>query len=242
MIVDNEYKWMYNWLKSRSNQLYNNAVQNYKPFYDRDISALIKQVFSNPTSISASYLRNQFGDLNQTEEYGYGRRGLQNPEKVRPLLIRNLNKSSNGDYNKYNTRTLMDFNSYMYDGMTFPNNKIVYFSNPSNSTVVHERTHALYAYPQQQAVDYYLQTNPNIDQDRYLDDPSEVYSRLMEFRYNNKLKPNQKVTKENLNQWRKNKSIKDKHLLNRYTDESLLHLFNDVALNDTKYTDLNDKA
>lgn len=85
MIVDNEYKWMYNWLKSRSNQLYNNAVQNYKPFYDRDVYALIKQVFSNPTSISASYLRNQFGDLNQAEEYGYGRRGLQNPEKVRPL-------------------------------------------------------------------------------------------------------------------------------------------------------------
>ena len=61
----------------------------------------------------------------------------------------------------------------------------------------------------------------------------------MKFRYNNKLKPNQKITKENLNQQRKNKSIKDKHLLNRYTDESLLHLFNDVALN---YTNLNDKA
>lgn len=73
--------------------------------------------------------------------------------------------------------------------------------------------------------------------DKYLDDSNEVYSRLMQFRYDNKLNPNKKVSKQDLNYWR-SKHVNGRDLLNRYPDDILLKLFNNVANNTTKNNSL----
>ena len=66
--------------------------------------------------------------------------------------------------------------------------------------------------------------------DKYYDNSDEVYSRLMEFRYANKLNPKKKITKQDLNKWRKS-GVEGYNLLNRYDDNTLLRLFNEVAKN-----------
>jgi hypothetical protein len=74
----------------------------------------------------------------------------------------------------------------------------------------------------------------------YLDDPDEINSRVMEFRYANKLDPSRKYTIQEI---RKMKDFGDGgpswpdgkrplELLERYDDETLLWLINDLALND----------
>lgn len=65
----------------------------------------------------------------------------------------------------------------------------------------------------------------------YYDDPDEIYSRLMEFRYENNLDPKKVWTKDDIKALRQNRKIKDFDLLERYDDEFILRLFNEVAQN-----------
>lgn len=61
----------------------------------------------------------------------------------------------------------------------------------------------------------------------YLDRPTEVYSRLMDFREINNIDPNQVWDKKALKELKKTGT--DVDLLNRYKDDQLLDLFNTVA-------------
>jgi hypothetical protein len=61
---------------------------------------------------------------------------------------------------------------------------IVYSKNPTQSTKAHERSHAANAKPQEQAVGKIikkLEQDPTVmfDYEKYLNDPREVYARLM---------------------------------------------------------------
>lgn len=80
---------------------------------------------------------------------------------------------------------------------------------------------------------------------QYTDNPDEIYSRLMQLRYKNNVKPNQIITNEDLKEWRKKKNdgilhhteskLKyDNDILERYTDDYILKLLNGIASNDTK--------
>ena len=66
----------------------------------------------------------------------------------------------------------------------------------------------------------------------YYDNPHEIYARLNEFRFKNNLDPTYTFTLKDVRKLRKNTKIKDFELLNRYTDEFILHLLNDVAYNE----------
>lgn len=108
--------------------------------------------------------------------------------------------------------------------------------NDSMSTRIHERTHSMVTDPLlndidnslRDSINNRLQLNENIENDAYWDDPNEIYSRMNEFRYKSGLKGSDKVTKEFLN---KNRKILEDKGLDRYTDESLLKLFNEIADN-----------
>jgi hypothetical protein len=63
----------------------------------------------------------------------------------------------------------------------------------------------------------------------YYDNPSEIYSRLMEVRYMNHLNPLEIITDDKIEELRENG--KDSNLLNNYNNEDLKFLFNDIALN-----------
>ena len=84
-----------------------------------------------------------------------------------------------------------------------------------------------------------------VDYDNYLDDSDEIYSRLMQMRYRNKLDPTHKYTIDEVKAMRNDKNFKSKYIFDRYTDEFILRLLNDIAKNnidnnneyDIKYVD-----
>lgn len=114
--------------------------------------------------------------------------------------------------------------SYNYTNPNFTNKK---------SARVHERAHALMASPQESAIQQIMNLSKNRSTfeplSDYIAQPTEVYSRLMQFRYENDLKPDQVIDQKYLDNNRE--SIK-KHWLDIFDDETLLKLFNDVAQNE----------
>lgn len=107
-------------------------------------------------------------------------------------------------------------------------NYIFYKNSPSVSTTIHERTHAGEFTGPEQKIQNIL---GNEYTDSYLDSPTEVYSRLMEFRHANKLDPKNKLTENDINFMKLNKD--SFNIINRYDTNTLMQLFNDVASNET---------
>lgn len=98
----------------------------------------------------------------------------------------------------------------------------------SNSRL-HELTHSMNAKPQYNKISTFIP-----QKDKYYDDPSEVYSRLMEFRRENKLQPTKQYTIDEVKKMRSSQhdlfnSTKDFDLLERYDDNQMLKLINQVA-------------
>lgn len=78
-------------------------------------------------------------------------------------------------------------------GLTNHKEKTITTSDDSKSTEVHEWTHVMNRLPKLKKL--------LIDED-YLDKPSEIYSRLMELRFNNNLDPNHEYTLEEVQELR----------------------------------------
>jgi hypothetical protein len=70
-----------------------------------------------------------------------------------------------------------------------------------------------------------------VDPDDYLDNSDEIYSRLMQMRYRNKLDPTHKYTIDEVKAMRNDKNFKSHYIFDRYTDEFILRLLNDIAKN-----------
>lgn len=90
-------------------------------------------------------------------------------------------------------------------GLTNHKEKTITTSDDSKSTEVHEWTHASRPYEQIAKVKEIIDRwglKPGIMYDDYLDKPSEIYSRLMELRFNNNLDPNHEYTLEEVQELR----------------------------------------
>lgn len=90
-------------------------------------------------------------------------------------------------------------------GQTNHKEKTITTSDDSKSTEVHEWTHASRPYEQIAKVKEIIDRwgfKLGIMRDDYLDKPSEIYSRLMELRYNNNLDPNHEYTLEEVQELR----------------------------------------
>lgn len=90
-------------------------------------------------------------------------------------------------------------------GQTNHKEKTITTFDDSKSTEVHEWTHASRPYEQIAKVKEIIDRwgfKPGIMRDDYLDKPSEIYSRLMELRYNNNLDPNHEYTLEEVQELR----------------------------------------
>lgn len=128
----------------------------------------------------------------------------------------------------------------IYEGVYTPyyNNILYSVDNgriPSN-VMVHERTHALRDAPYyptlgNNMLKYYKSgnfINSGERVDAYLDDDSEIYSRLNEFRYANNLNPSHTYSKDEISKFRKSGALK-KYKLDRYTDDFVYFLLNCLA-------------
>lgn len=115
------------------------------------------------------------------------------------------------------------------------------------STLLHERTHALnHQLPQRVVGQQGYEMSPieskvrdvmmpwykenKQDLDEYWDDPVEIYARMMQMRYRLNLDPTKKVSKDDLKKWRKDGLLRQ-YEMGVYDDDTLLQLFNEVADN-----------
>lgn len=115
---------------------------------------------------------------------------------------------------------------------------IVYTFFPSKSDKVHETTHAIQGTDQYNKINEILKQNKYKQSNIYLDDAEEINSRLMEFRLQNNIDPTHKFTPKEIQKLRKQHNpwykTKDKYnLFNRYNDNIILQLLNNVAENTT---------
>lgn len=115
-------------------------------------------------------------------------------------------------------------------GVYNPSSHSISYISPNAGTDVHELTHSLNADPQINTIRYGFEGDKlqeGKQYNSYKDSAVEIYARLMQFRYLNKLDPKKKYTVEDIKKWRE--KYDDTDIINRYSDEYLLHLLNNVA-------------
>lgn len=153
------------------------------------------------------------------EDWYKSRKGLvkQNVKQVLPIplpvteslvfnaLKRNLDLTSA----KINPSKVPDNASGVY----YPFGRRIFLTNGSTSTAIHEWTHSSLPDAQEKVIKKYqdnfgdtVYDNKTIAPDEYLDNPQEIYARLMQLRYSINADPNHKFTKEEI------QNIKKEHL------------------------------
>lgn len=99
----------------------------------------------------------------------------------------------------------------------------------------HENAHASRATEQEQVISNILGSSSSSD---YLRSPTEVYSRLMQFRQANNLDPNTVYDKDSFRELRK--TATDYNLINTFKEDEVIDLLNNVAMhNDPNQFNLN---
>lgn len=107
--------------------------------------------------------------------------------------------------------------------------------NKDNTVRTHENAHASKAVEQEQIISNIIGSNDKSD---YLRRPTEIYSRLMQFRQANNINPNTVYDKNNFKELKKNAI--DYNLINTFKDEEVIDLLNNVAMsNDPNKIDSN---
>lgn len=149
----------------------------------------------------------------------------------------------------------------LYSNLHWEESKMGTISGPLSKAVIHEATHAAtYSRRHESVVDQIANADKR-NKDPYFDMPSEIYACLNELRYAMGKEPTHIFTLEevkefraklehNLEDYRKEvtsvgrKNFKneqqlplqdkafDHHIFSRYTDEQILHLLNDVVINE----------
>lgn len=225
--------WLANWLNNRREQLYNNIKDGigFNDIY----------TYSKPENLKKGDIRDDGWDWKRIDltrnplEYVRG----NNPERI------SVNKAYYSQINSAASapqiilqpdKQASDFSTR--GAYVVPNNwnntghYIAYPGVPSNDIKVHERTHAMNADPQEKSIRKVIDSknsiNDNKYNDKYLDNEKEIYARLNQYRIKNNLKPTDIIDKEYLNTHKK--ELEDLQL-DRYDEDVLLYLFNEIAQN-----------
>lgn len=98
--------------------------------------------------------------------------------------------------------------------------------NKDNTVRTHENAHASKAVEQEQIISNIIGSNDKSD---YLRRPTEIYSRLMQFRQANNINPNTVYDKNSFKELKK--KVTDYNLINTFKDEEVIDLLNNVAMN-----------
>lgn len=205
--------WLANWLNNRRKQLRANADNtSYQPNY------IGKSVKNDLGSISprnwnlAGIFRGIGRDRLYTNKLYYAQ--LNNAASARETKIRSF--ANSGEYNIGKHTVAYNPEAPWYD----------------SSTKVHERTHAMRPFPQENTIAKIISTDRHNNSTvypshlQYLKKPSEIYARLNAFRFKYKLAPNQIIDQNFLNSHRDELRKED---LEIFDDDTLIRLFNEVA-------------
>lgn len=260
--------WMIDWLNKRSHILYNNKIEyegNTTPIKMSEYRKLKKLPWEENLGIEVA--NEQLQNMLNTKEYrfDYGKPtkihfGEFNVDDYSSPWY--FNYPYPKDINKLRENALLinegaitfqkkygsDSNRIIYNNMAFPYDLQGGPDTPyyPKGVITHEKAHTLVNYdgkvnkPQEGAI---KNRNPEgnllegIEKNKYLESPSEIYSRLMDFRFRNKLDPQKRYTIEDVRKFRKD--AYDTELLERYSDEFILQLLNEVADTRTNSNNIN---
>lgn len=227
---DEQIKWIYNWLSQRRNILQKNAEETdwayskYAPKINtedvRDSGWDVEKFVNLYNPFVSNPTRNRVNKL----IYSQVENAYNTPEAI-------VGRGTSDNY---------DLKGVYVDPNYFNNsgNYIAYAGNPKPHVRIHELTHA--SHPEQQ--ENYIKdiifggSVPNVVKplasqlrDNNKHQAREIYGALQEFRYKNKLNPKQKIDKKYL---KNNRNLFENNYLKNLSDDVLLRLFNEVALND----------
>ena len=194
----------------------------HKNWLNQRIPILAKN--AKTSEVEAQKLANQqIEDLKNTPEYIY-----DSPQYYKGISIQD----------QYDAENAFDNGAYaLYD----TEGKFIVYQDPylKDFAKTHERTHAMRPVEQELAITKYknekrkIFNDPKQKYDPYTDSSTEVYARLMDARQKYKLDPKKVYTKEDLSkireQIKKDWGIDETNIFNRYDDDYILHLLNDIA-------------
>lgn len=234
-------KWLDDWNKARYNtgrfndQLGNNQINIQK--YNRDTTPVFHSNderdkaldITNPTY--QKYYNSRIG-VQSTNPFNFVGGFYSHKDKfiqmispeARKTIEETLNKRLSG-YQKrfdYMSPEWQEYDVQKKEISNILNNR----GNSYDSQLLHEQSHASLAIPQENKIKSIIP----IAEDKYLDDPSEIYSRLNQLRQYYKLDPNKIYKKSDIRKLRGNRF----DILDRYDDKTVLRLLNEVADNNTK--------
>lgn len=213
-------QWLNDWLKSRSKQMAENidfySNQNvYGSSMDRmHVSPFF---FQDKEENAAKIIQEQLQHANNTPIYDYRE----------PWVSANKNIPNRKEFLKMNSGVQGAYHKKYGQPNTISISPIA----TDRSVILHELSHSTQdKYNiQSSKIDDILKRHQkeNHNYDKYYDNPDEVYSRMNQFRYDNNIRPEDIITKEQIEQW-KDSSI-DNEFINRYSTNTLLDLLNSVA-------------
>lgn len=237
--------WLDNWNKARldtgnfDDQLGNGLLEQQKQnrdntpiFYDsqtRDEELGITNPMMSRSFNSNIGLSSDGTNISVTPGFYY--QGNQSLNPFIQILTPEARDALNQNYNNKLTTLQNRFNREDIEWQKLQANKTLVdnaFNSLSDfdSTLLHEQSHASIATPQENRIDQII-TNKL---DNYLDSPTEIYSRLNQLRKYYNFDPNKLWDKKDIRELkRKNGPTFD--ILDRYSDEELIRLFNEVADN-----------
>ena len=212
--------WLNNWLKNRSKQMSENIdfYSNQTRYGSSKDRAHVSPFFFQDKEKNASkIIQEQLQHANNTAIYDYRE----------PWVSSNKNIPNRKEFLKMNSNVQGAYHKKYGQ----PNTISISPITKDRSVILHELSHSTqdkYSI-QSSKIDSILKkyVKENNKYDKYYDNPDEVYSRMNQFRYDNNIKPEDIITKDQIEQWR-DSSI-DNEFINRYSTNTLLDLLNSVA-------------
>ena len=222
-----QISWMRNWLKARKNILKKNAeatTWGYEKYYAKDTSKPVGKMgwdskyYSNIWN-PITYLEGSNPTDNRVNKIIYSQ--VENAMNVPKVNVGNEYHPYGGEMGVYVDPDNWD-NSGHY---------VAFNGTPYNEVKVHEFTHASHPEQQERYINEVIfnKNTPNVvdgHNNSSIDNARELYGALQEFRYKNKLKPNQVINQKYINSHRK--LFKGTYLEN-ISDKNKIRLFNEVA-------------
>lgn len=222
-----QISWMRNWLKARKNILKKNAeatTWGYEKYSARDTSKPVGKMgwdskyYSNIWN-PITYLEGSNPTDNRVNKIIYSQ--VENAMNVPKVNVGNEYHPYGGEMGVY-----VDPNNWDNSG-----HYVAFNGTPRNEVKVHEFTHASHPEQQERYINdvIFNKNTPNVvdgHNNSSIDNARELYGALQEFRYKNKLKPNQVINQKYINSHRK---LFNGTYLENISDKNKIRLFNEVA-------------
>ncbi len=230
--------WLTKWLYSRRRQVYNNQLE-----YEIDNANSIEEIDDiNSRRLSPFNLSYRINLINETTPII---KSLLENAKSTPeyhfyngLSLTSVPNSITQTVNKtFGTGDVLGMYNYPGRYIAYNSSNPRYYDNEYD-TPVHENTHAMLNKAAENKIEKIIHNGKGYvdvyDYDPYMDNPVEIYARLNEFRKVLNLKPEQIITEDDINNWKKSNVYKDNWDwlgVDKYNNNQILQLFNDVAYN-----------